>query len=74
MIRPTVRQRTIEPRRPRPDPITEPEATWVVDSAKPRALDERIVAAVEDSAEKPWAGLTSVRPLPSVRMIRQPPM
>jgi hypothetical protein len=46
----------------------------VVDSAKPRALEARIVAAVEDSAEKPCAGLTSVSPLPSVRMMRQPPM
>ena len=74
MMRPTVRQRTVEPRRPRPEPITEPEATWVVDSAKPRALEARIVAAVELSAEKPCAGLTSVRPLPRVRMMRQPPM
>ena len=74
MMRPTVRQRTIDPRRPSPDPMTEPEATCVVDSAKPRALEERIVAAVEDSAANPCAGLTSVRPLPSVRMIRQPPM
>ena len=74
MIRPAVRQRTVEPRRPRPDPITDPEATWVVDSAKPSALEARIVAAVELSAEKPCAGLTSVSPLPRVRMMRQPPM
>ena len=73
-MRPTVRQRTFDPRRPRPEPMTEPDATCVVDSAKPRALEARIVAAVEVSAEKPCAGLTSVRPLPSVRMMRQPPM
>ena len=36
-------------------------------------LEARMVAAVDDSAEKPWAGLTSVRPFPSVRMMRQPP-
>ena len=46
----------------------------MVDSAKPKALEARIVEAVEDSAEKPCAGLTSVMPLPSVRMMRQPPM
>ena len=56
------------------DPMTDPDATCVVDRAKPRALEARIVAAVEVSAEKPWAGLTSVRPLPSVRMMRHPPM
>ena len=72
-IRPAVRQRTVEPRRPRPEPMTEPDATWVVDSAKPSALEARIVDAVDASAEKPCAGLTSVSPLPRVRMIRQPP-
>ncbi len=55
MMRPTVFQRTVEPRRPRPDPMTDPDATCVVDRAKPRALEARIVAAVEVSAEKPWA-------------------
>ena len=53
--------------------MTEPEATCVVDSAKPNAEEARIVAAVDDSAEKPCAGFTSVRPFPSVRMIRHPP-
>ena len=52
MMRPAVRHRTVEPRRPSPDPITEPEATCVVDSAKPRALEARIVAAVDDSARE----------------------
>ncbi|KZE40683.1 hypothetical protein AVW09_13905 [Microbacterium sp. T32] len=74
VMRPTVPQRTVDPRRPRPEPITDPEATCVVERAKPRALDARIVAAVDVSAEKPCAGLTSVRPLPSVRMMRHPPM
>ena len=54
--------------------MTEPEATWVVDRAKPRADDTRIVAPVDVSAANPCAGRTSVRPLPSVRMIRHPPM
>mgnify|MGYP006906534200 CR=1 FL=1 len=45
--------------------MTEPEATCVVERAKPSALEARIVAAVEVSAENPCAGFTSVRPLPS---------
>src|SRR5690606_2715758 len=73
-ILPTVFQRTFDPRRPRPEPITDPEATCVVDRANPNALEARMVAAVDDSAEKPCAGLTSVSPLPRVRMIRHPPM
>src|SRR5690606_21766491 len=52
----------------------DPEATCVVDSANPSALEARMVAAVDDSAEKPCAGFTSVSPLPRVRMIRHPPM
>ena len=54
--------------------MTDPEATWVVERAKPRWLDARMVAAVLVSAAKPCAGLTSVRPRPRVRMMRQPPM
>ena len=73
-MRPTVPQRTFDPRRPSPEPMTDPEATCVVDRANPRALEARMVAAVEVSAENPCAGLTSVRPLPRVRMMRQPPM
>ena len=52
-IRPAVRQRTVDPRRPRPEPMTDPDATWVVESANPKALEARMVAAVELSAEKP---------------------
>src|SRR5215218_1958002 len=73
-IRPAVRQRTFEPRRPRPDPMTEPDATCVVESAKPRCVEARIVAAVDVSAAKPCAGFTSVRPVPRVLMMRHPPM
>ena len=73
-MRPAVRQRTFEPRRPRPEPMTEPEATCVVERAKPRWLEARIVAAVAVSAAKPCAGFTSVRPVPRVLMMRQPPM
>ena len=73
-MRPAVRHRTFDPRRPRPDPITEPEATCVVERAKPTLVDARIVAAVAVSAAKPCAGLTSVRPVPRVLMMRQPPM
>ena len=40
--------------------MTEPAATWVVESAKPRWLDARIVAVVDASAAKPWVGSISV--------------
>ena len=63
MMRPTVRQRTVEPRRPRPDPITEPDATCVVDSAKPSALEARIVAAVDDSGREALRRLDIGEPL-----------
>jgi hypothetical protein len=33
-----------------------------------------MVAAVEVSAAKPWAGLMSVSPVPIVLMMRQPPV
>ena len=66
-------QRTVVPRRPMPEPMTEPEATCVVDRAKPRCEEARMAEAVLVSAAKPWAGFTSVRPEPMVRMIRQPP-
>ena len=45
----------------------------MVDSANPRWLEERITAAELLSAAMPCAGEISIRPLPSVRMIRQPP-
>ena len=73
-MRPAVPQRTDAPRRPSPEPMTEPDATWVVERAKPRWLDARIVAAVLVSAAKPCAGLIAVRPVPRVRMMRQPPV
>jgi hypothetical protein len=60
--------------RPRPEPSTDPEATWVVDRAKPRCDEARIAAAVEVSADRPCAGLTVVSFVPRVSMIRQPPM
>ena len=50
-----------------------PEQTWVVDSGKPR-WDEASSTAVELlSAVNPCGDSISVRPLPIVRMIRQPP-
>ena len=51
----------------------EPEHTWVVDRAKPRCDEARMVAAELHSAANPCGVLISVRPLPSVRMTRQPP-
>ena len=73
-MRPAVFQRTDAPLRPMPVPMTEPEATWVVESAKPRWLEARIVAVVDASAAKPCGGsMPSVMSLPSVLMMRQPP-
>jgi len=45
----------------------------VVDSAKPSWLEARIVAAAELCAAIPCTGAMSTTPLPSIRMIRQPP-
>ena len=72
-IRPATAQRTVAPGRPRPVPRIDPVATWVVESAKPRWLEARITAADELSAAIPCGELISTSPLPSVRMIRQPP-
>ena len=51
----------------------EPVATCVVDSAKPRWLDARMTAAEALSAAMPCGDVISTSPLPSVRMMRQPP-
>ena len=58
---------------PTPEPRIEPVATWVVDRANPRWLDVRMTAADALSAAMPCGGEISTRPLPSVRMTRQPP-
>jgi hypothetical protein len=71
-IRPAVDHRTGVPR-PRPPPRTEPVATCVVDRANPRWLAESRTAAVEPSLDMPCRGVMSTSPLPSVRMMRQPP-
>ena len=72
-IRPATRQRTDRMSRPRPAPITEPDATCVVESANPRCELARIVAVVLASAAKPCGGVISVILVPSVRMMRHPP-
>ena len=54
-ILPATPQFTLLPRLPRPVPMIEPEHTWVVESAKPRCEETRIVAAELASAAKPWA-------------------
>lgn len=59
---------------PSPDPMIEPEQTCVVDKAKPKWEDTRMVVAELASAAKPCGVLISVSPLPNVRMTRQPPM
>ena len=71
-MRPAMFHRTAAPR-PTPEPRIEPVATWVVDSANPRPLEDRMTAAELLSAAMPCAGEISIRPLPRVRMMRQPP-
>ena len=73
-IRPATDQRTSAPGLPTPLPRIEPVATWVVDSAMPAALELRMIAADDASAARPCGDSISTRPLPSVRMTRQPPM
>ena len=73
-IRPATAQRTSAPGLPTPLPRIEPVATWVVDSAMPAALELRMIAAEEASAARPCGDSISTRPLPRVRMTRQPPM
>ena len=51
----------------------DPVATWVVDSEYPKWLDKRMADADDASAAMPWGDSISVRPLPMVRMTRQPP-
>ena len=72
-IRVAVDQRTTPPLRPRPEPITAPEQDWVVESEKPRCEEARMTVAALVWAAKPCGGARSVRPLPMVRMMRQPP-
>ena len=73
-IRPATAQRTSAPGLPTPLPRIEPVATWVVDRAMPAALELRMMAADDASAAKPCGDSISTRPLPSVRITRQPPM
>jgi hypothetical protein len=61
-------------RRPAPAPKIAPVATWVVDSAKPRWDEARMTVAALVSAAKPCGVWMSLTRLPSVWMIRQPPM
>ena len=50
---------------PTPVPRIEPVATWVVDSGIPATLEVRMIEAELASAEKPWGGAISTKPLPS---------
>ncbi len=72
-MRVAVDQRTTPPLRPRPAPMTAPEHAWVVEREKPRLEEARMTLAAEVWAAKPCCGCRSVRPLPMVRMMRQPP-
>jgi hypothetical protein len=58
---------------PTPEPRIEPVATCVVDSANPSWLEARMTTADELSAAIPCGGAISTSPLPTVRMMRQPP-
>src|SRR3954452_13132873 len=73
-IRPATPQFTEASLRPALAPKIEPVHTWVVESGSPRWVDVRITAVLVVSAVKPWTGWMSLTRLPSVRMIRQPPM
>ena len=73
-MRPATAQRTSAPGLPTPLPRIEPVATCVVERAMPAALELKMTAAEDASAAKPWGDSISTRPLPSVRMTRQPPM
>ena len=73
-MRPATAQRTCAPGLPTPEPRIDPVATCVVDRARPRWLDDRITAAEAASAAMPCGEVISTRPLPRVRMTRQPPM
>jgi len=73
-ILPTTPQWTSASFLPSPDPMTDPLVTCVVDSAKPRCEETRIVAAELVSAAKPCGDCTSEIFLPTVCMMRQPPM
>jgi hypothetical protein len=55
--------------------MIEPVATWVVERAKPRWLEARMTVAdaVASALARPWGEEMSTRPLPIVRMMRQPP-
>ena len=72
-MRPATPQRTSPFGPVRPEPRMEPVATWVVDSAMPAADEDRMIAAEAPSAAMPCGESISTRPLPRVRMIRQPP-
>ncbi len=72
-IRSATRHCTWAPGRPTPEPRIDPVATCVVDRANPKWLDARMTAAEELSAAIPCGVLISTRPLPTVRMMRQPP-
>ena len=71
---PATPQRTAESRFAAPAPMTPPEMTCVVDSGKPRCVAVRTTAAPAPCAEKPCAESILMIRLPTVRMIRQPPM
>lgn len=53
--------------------MTAPEHDWVVEREKPRWEEARMTVAALVWAAKPCGGFRSVRPLPMVRMMRQPP-
>jgi hypothetical protein len=72
-IRPAIRQRTGASRRPTPEPTIPPEHTCVVDSGKPSRDEIRMTSAELVCAAKPCGPSMSVRPLPRVWVMRQPP-
>ena len=72
-IFPAIPQRTAEKWELAPEPSTELETTWVVDTGKPKcAVNHRTLAAAV-SAAKPCGGSSFAIRWPRVRTILQPP-
>ena len=70
---PATPQRTAESCLAAPEPMIEPEITWVVDRGYPALEAARMTVAPTACAAKPCATSILMIRVPSVLMIRQPP-
>ena len=71
---PAMLHRTDAALRAAPAPKIEPVATWVVDSGNPRCEEARMTVAALVLAAKPGGGSIAQTRMPTVWMIRHPPM